>query len=558
MVFMKESIKKILFKIKSLISSLWLHKKGKKVWIPAVGVLLIILISAFGGGSNAETYTYTVSPKEFVQSVSLTGKVIAAKNVDMGFEASGRVGKVYVQVGDRVKAGAILASIENGDYGASLQKNYALAAAEDARLRNLKSGSTAEDIASAQDDLINAQSDLALAKQTFTDQLRDMYAKADDAIRFKLDNAFKNPRGANPEFGYSVDQNVALKNSLSDQRLKIGEMLVEWSRITSVDDLSTVRTYIAQTQKLINDANTAISIVSERLTPSDLSYADVQARKTDISSARTSFSLAITALNQAETVYKNSLNAVVKAENVLTIKKAGPTQEAVDIQRANLQSAQAGISNAQALINKTLIRAPFEGVITKVDIKAGEIASPNTPVISLLNDGQYQIETYVSENDIAKLKVGQVAKVTLDAYGRDVYFDARVISVDPAETLKDGVSTYRTKIQFVGKDDRVKSGLTANIEIETDRRSDVLQMPQAGLFLEKGVKKVYVLKDTSCIEGATATPVVSPKCSEVLDKKKDISIVDIKTGEINNSGDIELLGGVSAGDVIIYSPKTTK
>ncbi len=554
---MKDLIKRTIQKIKGFLKTLWTRKKEKKVWIPTVVVILIAL-SMLSDGTKTETYTYTLAPREFVQSVSLTGKVIAAKNVDMGFEATGRVNKVYVKVGDRVKAGATLASLANGDYSASLQKNYALVASEDARLRDIQMGNKKEDIALSQDEYVNAQSDLQIAQQSFADQLQDIYAKADDAIRLKVDIAFNNPRSVNPQFKYSIDQNQALKSSLEDQRLRLGEMFVVWSKNISIENLPNIRDYISDVQRFINDANVAISIVTERTNTSDSTYAIILSNKTDIAAARTSFSLAVSTLNQAEIAYKNSKNAVVKAENQLKLKKSGATQEQIDQQRANLNSAYAGVTSAQALIGKTLIRAPFEGVITKVDIKEGEISSPNTPVIGLLNDGEYQIETFVSENDIAKLKVGQVAKVALDAYGRDVFFDAMVISVDPAETLKDGVSTYRTKIQFTTKDERIKSGLTANIEIETDRRQSVLLMPQAGLFLEKGVKKAYTLTDMSCVATTTTSPAISPNCTSILENKKNIKVVDIQTGEINNTGDIEIVGGLKEGDTIIYSPKTTQ
>jgi multidrug efflux pump subunit AcrA (membrane-fusion protein) len=153
----------------------------------------------------------------------------------------------------------------------------------------------------------------------------------------------------------------------------------------------------------------------------------------------------------------------------------------------------------------------------------------------------------VSENDIAKLKVGQVTKISLDAYGRDVFFEGMIISVDPAETIKDGVSTYRTKIQFTQKDERVKSGMTANIDIETDRRPGVVTIPQAAIFLDKGIKKVYVLTDDACVKNNT--------CQNNLKKMKDIKQVEIKTGEINNTGDIEIISGLENNQTIIYGKK---
>lgn len=544
-------------KIKNLSTNLWANKKKKKVWIPALVVLLVLLTSLFGGSSNADVMTYTANPREFIQKVSLTGKVIAAKNVDMGFEVAGRVNSVNVKVGDIVKKGAVLATLSNGDYSSAVQKNAAILASERAKLNDIMYGTKKEDVQSGSDKIAGAEADLRVSEQTLLDQIKNTFAKADEAIRFNIDPSFNDPRSVNPTFKYLIDQNPTLRDSLTSERIRVGNILTDLNTITSVDQLSATRSQLNEIQKFINDVNLAISVVSEKSASGDQSTR-VASQKIDIASARSSFSSAISLLNQAESGYKNSINALTSANNALKITLSSATPEQVAIYSANIDSARASVGSAQAQLSRTVIRAPFAGIITKVDVKEGEISSPNTPVISMLNDGEYQIETYVSENDVAKIKMNQPAQVTLDAYGRDVFFTATVISVDPAETLKDGVSTYRTKIQFVGKDEKVKSGMTANIEIETDKRESVLQVPQVAMVLEKGVKNIRVLKDTSCATKSTSTiasPALSPNCVKSLGDQSAFTLTPVKTGEISSTGDIEVLEGVTAGQTIIYSVK---
>ncbi|MBC7766404.1 efflux RND transporter periplasmic adaptor subunit [Arenimonas sp.] len=534
-------------KIKAAPTYVWTNKKKKRVWIPAALILIAILITLFGGNKSTDVSTYKVEAKEFVQNVSLTGKVIAAKNVDMGFETSGRINRVNFKVGDRVRKGQVIASLQNGDAVSNLQKSYALASAQSARLRDTQNGSRPEEIAVVQGDLTGAQNDLDLSRQVLEAELQNIYNKADEAIRFKIDNVFTNPRSVNPQFNYSVDQNQNSKQQLSDDRLKLTETFVKWNGKFNISNIEEVKIYIVQVQNFINDINTAMSIAAEKSVSTDANYATVQSNKTDVALARTIFSTANNSFNQAQITYKNIQNLLIRAQNNLKLKMSGGTETQVDIQRADLQSAQASINSARAIITKTLITAPFDGVITKVEVKEGEISSPNTPVISLLNDGEYQIETYVSENDIAKLKVDQKTKISLDAYGRDVFFEGMIITIDPAETIKDGVSTYRTKIQFLQKDERVKSGMTANIDIETDRRPNIISIPQAAVILLKGIKKVYILTDDSCV--------VNNSCAKNFKKMKNIKAVEIKTGEINNNGDIEIISGLENNQTIIYGKK---
>lgn len=550
------TIKNILRIIQNTLQTLWTRKKEKKVWMPVSIVVLYLLSLVFGGGARTDIFAYTVQPKTFVQKVSLTGKVIAAKNVDMAFEAASRVEKVNVKVGDIVKKGTVLASLTNGDFVSAVQKNYAMVQSEQAKLDDLNFSAKKESVKLAEDNVTNATIVLSVSEQTLLDQIRDTYIKADDAIRFNIDPSFRDPRSQNPEFNHLIDQNTALRESIKVDRYKIGTILNRVNDTFSVENMSIYRGEIQQIQKFINDVNTAISIVSEKAQSSgDATYiAQVATQKTAIASARSSFALSISSLNQAELAYKSNVNLLAKYKNELEILKSGATNAQLAIQQANIQSAKASVGSASAQLAKTLIRAPFDGVITKVDIKEGEISSPNTPVISMLNDGEYQIETFVSENDISKLKVGQLAKVSLDAYGRNMFFDALVISVDPAETVKDGVSTYRTKIQFVQKDEKVKSGMTANIDIETDKREAILQIPQTAIVLDSGVKKVRLLTDTSCVPDLThVDPILAPQCAGVI--ADDVLLTAIETGEIGNSGDIEVVSGIVAGQTIIYSSK---
>ncbi len=526
-------MQKIKDKITSIPKYIWTNKKKKRVWMSALLILIILGFSIFGNGKQTDVLTYKVESKEFVQNVSLTGKVIAAKNVDMGFETSGRIAKVNFKVGDRVKKGQVIASLQNGDAISNLQK-------ASARLSEVQSGSRSEEISIAQGDLVNAKNNLDLSSQILKNELQNIYNKADEAVRSKIDNSFTNPRSVNPQFNYSIDQSITLKDRLSANRLKITEIFEKWVGKTDIEDIDEVKLYITEIQNFINDANTAISIATEKSVSTDINYTTAQANKTDILAARTNFTAAVNSFNQAQITYKNSIAELNRAENNFKLKQSGGTQNEIAIQRAD-------VTNAQSFVSKTLIVAPFDGVITKVDVKEGEISSPSTPVISMLNDGEYQIETYVSENDISKLEVDQKTKISLDAYGRDVFFEGMIISIDPAETIKDGVSTYRTKIQFSQKDERVKSGMTSNIDIETDRRLGVISIPQTAVVLEKGIKKVYILENDSCISNNS--------CATNFNKMKDIKISEIKTGEINNTGDIEIISGLENNQTIIYGKK---
>ncbi len=542
----KNKIKNFFDKIKSLFTYIWTNKKKKRIWVSAI-VIIVALLMSMGGGASADTYELKIVEKgEFVQEVSVTGKVTPAQKVDMGFETSGRLASVEVKVGDRVKKGKSLARLSNADYQASVVKSQASYQSEQARLAELQRGARPQEIAIAQSDVQLAQQNVDQAILAVIEETKDSYALSEDAVKNQADQVFNSPQSVNPELRFFVDQNPRLQDSVESQRLRLTEQFPVWQKLVTtltpatIDDskIAEAKKYVTATQTFLNDLNVAMTSMGENLNndPSMATY------RTGIIAARTSVNSAVQALNTAVNTLKNNQSSLVRAKEQLTLKQSGSTAEEIAAQRAQAQSAAAGISSASASLSKTIIVAPFDGIVTRVEYKTGESVSAATPVITLMSDAAFEIETYVSENDVPKLRVGQNAKVTLDALGDAVIFDAAVSLVDLSETIKDGVVTYRTRLQFISQDERIKSGLTANVIVETDRRMDVVKVPQSAIVLEKGKKHVKV------------APAGSVEWSKEVDGKA--TLVPVTTGGIDRNGDIEIVSGISAQDkIIVRVPK---
>lgn len=520
--------------MKSKLSRFTSFFKKKRVYIPTIIILAIAGWSLFGSSGSSNEELVTVQSTTFIQEVGVTGKVIPSKDVDMAFETSGRVSRVNVKVGDIVKQGQVLASVGSGDQYATVLQRQARVDSEAAKLAEVQRGSRVEDITIATTEVEGARTTYEQNLQALVDQIKDSYAKVDDGVRAKADQLFKNPRTVYPEV--MAFDNYNLRLSVNDQRLRIGEMLAAWQKTIatlsadaySVTYLSEARNNLSTARNFFNDLSEGVS----SLTAGDaLPQATVDKYKSDISSARSAISASISALSAAEQAYKVSQNAYTKAQNQLALKKAGSTIEQINSQAAILKSAQADLQSAQALLGRTSITAPFDGLITKVDTKEGEIASVNTNVIGMISASSYEIESFISESDIAKVRIDQPARVTLDAYGKDIVFMAKTVQVDPAETLLDGVSTYKTKLQFTVADERIRSGMTANIIIQTAEKPASVVIPQEALFLEAGEKMVTV-----------------DQGGKRVNRK-------VETGGINAKGDIEVLSGLSVGEKVVVKKK---
>jgi HlyD family secretion protein len=217
--------------------------------------------------------------------------------------------------------------------------------------------------------------------------------------------------------------------------------------------------------------------------------------------------------------------AVSAAQNKLALTLTTP--EELLIGEANVEQAQAQADQIRAQIGKNMIISPIFGVVTRQDAKVGETANPGVNVVTVMSAGQFEITANVPEVDVGKIALGNKVTITLDAYSGEVW-TGRVSYVEPAETIIDGVVNYKIKVSFDKADQQLKSGLTANLTIETVRKDQVLILPQyaiiendRGSFVEKNL-------------GNNQTAEVA-----------------VKIGIRSQDGKVEIISGVKEGDEVL-------
>lgn len=477
-------------------------------WRYLAGALVVLLVGwfFFGSKGSSQGATLTVNLGDFKEQVSVSGTVVAARNVDLGFAASGRIAGTYARVGQYVEAGTILAETENGDLVAAL-------AQAKANLASLQAGTRPEEVAVASAAVDSATSALVNAIQS-------AYTASDDAVHNKVDAFFTNPR-TTPKLSFNL-ANASLETTVERDRAAIEPVLASWAllvnKLTSTNAVASagqVQTYLAQVTTLLADANAALNQGS----PDQTTTAAM------LSSYSSALAVARTNVNTAVSTLAADSTALDSAQKSLVLKQAGPTADA-------LAAQQAAVRSAQATLAKTRVVAPFSGVVTRMDAKTGEIVSPTTSEISMQSNGIFEIETFVPEVAIASVAAGNPATTTLDTYGTSVEFPATVVSVDPAETVKDGIPTYKTTLAFLAADSRIRSGMTANVVIETGRLTGAIVIPSGAV-------------------GRSATGAYVTRVSG-----KSTMNRPVETGSTPSLGQIQIRSGLSAGDTILLTPAT--
>lgn len=506
-------------------------------------LVISLLILAGGIGAyfifikkpSAPPETIAAERGKVIQEVSVTGKTKSAKAVDLAFETAGKVKRINIEVGDKISSGAVLIELDSSELYAQLNQSLADVDTQKANLDNLKKGAKQEEIGYYETKLANAKTSLEDAKKNIVDKIKDAYTKSEDAIRNKVDQVFNNPRSSSPTLVFTTSS--SMKIDIESGRISIEFILTSWKLfIDSLSTSSDLNFYIETAKNNLNQLRSFLEktalAVNSLTSSSDLSQTTIDTYKSAVSTARTNVNTASTNLQSTEEDFRTAESNVSLAEKELILKKVGSTAEEIAAQEALVKKAEAGADLIRVKISKNILRSPIDGIITKQEAKVGEIVSTNTIIVSVISAGNFEIEANVPEADIAKVFLGNSAKVTLDAFGNDLVLEAKVTKIDPAEIVIEGVATYKTTLQFIKENSGIKSGMTANLDILTAQKENVIVVPQRTVIAKDGEKFVMILND----DGTT-------------------SEVSVKTGLRGSDGNMEITEGVKEGDKIITSIK---
>jgi RND family efflux transporter MFP subunit len=238
-----------------------------------------------------------------------------------------------------------------------------------------------------------------------------------------------------------------------------------------------------------------------------------------------------TALQQATIDYQSALASYNTTVATISDTDLKNSQNSLDQAKLNVEIAQLNLDRARLV-------APFDGIITAVNINVGDNANASTTTTSATNaiamydPSRLQISVTVSEVDIAKVKVGQKATVLFDALSGKTY-GAEVTTIYPAATVTQGVVNYIVILTLVNPDESVRPGMTANLTIEVERRDDVLLVPTRAIRAQGNQRIATVQYKGQSIQ----TPV---------------------TTGLSNDTSIEVVNGLQEGDVVVVGQTTTR
>ncbi len=424
-----QKIKDILLNIKS-----WSLRRKIFFGVLLFVVILILYKVLAPVDNSANTLTDIAKRIDLKETVLATGQVTSKTDLSLSFNATGVVKSMKVVVGDNVKQGQILATLDQGSQLASLTSARGAVAQAEAKYTKILEGSTDSEVALARVLLQNAKNNYT---QTKLQQ---------DILVSEAENKYQS------DLASRTSNFITVKNDF------------EYAKKTRDATLSAAQ-----------------SVIDQRQAELDIKLS--KARTSDISLAE-----------------------------------------------ADILSAKGQYQAASANYENTILRAPADGTITKVDIKLGELVQALKEVMVLQDVKNVYLEANINEANIARVAVGSVVDITFDSLGSDKIFKGNVLKIDPSSTVVSGVVNYKVTASVDTITD-IRPGMTANMTILINEKSGVVTVPSRAVLTGKdGTRTIRIVTDT---------------------KKKKFIEVPVTVGITGDGGLVEVLSGVKEGDEVV-------
>lgn len=307
--------------------------------------------------------------------------------------------------------------------------------------------------------------------------------------------------------------------SLTDTQLASKRSTIDGDRASVSADLTTVTSALQ-------------SIRSVELTRTTSAAQLQNALETAQANVRTADTHRVTNVQAAESTVAIQHAALVSAEANVALKKAPPRAVDVASLRAQVMDAETAYAQANDRLNDARITAPVPGIIADILPSLGQQVAASQVTIQLVAAEGYTVEALVPEADITKVRIGQSATVTLDAFGEDVKFQATVVSENPDQTKVQDAIYYKTYFQLVAEGREVKPGMTANVTVTTGEARGVLFIPTRAMRDRDGRRYVRVLENQSVQE------------------------VQVQPGLRGDEGRVEIKDGLDVGQQVIIGELT--
>ncbi|MBD2525498.1 efflux RND transporter periplasmic adaptor subunit [Nostoc sp. FACHB-133] len=409
------------------------------------GVLVVGTITTYtlmnqGKKEDIAQLTVPVAAKNVTLRITASGKVVPVQSVNISPKNPGVLSQLYVQQGDRIQQGQILARMDSASIEAQRSQYRANLAQSQAQLAEARAGSRPQEIAQAKARLAQAQAQLAQARAGNRPQEIAQSQSQVDAAQAKVNYTSEQVKRYQYLYKEGAEKKQLLDQAISEDKSARASLEEAKKRLSLVQS-GTRTEEIDQRQAAVNEARAALVLLED-----------------------------------------------------------GTRSEEIAQRQAAVASAEAQLKGVQVQLEDTIIRAPLSGIVTQKYAEPGAFVTPTTSASTSASATSssivavargLEILAQVPEADIGRIKPGQQVEIVADAYP-DQVFKGHVRLIAPEAVVEQGVTSFQVRIALDTGTDKLRSGLNVDLTFLGDRVNNALVLPTVSIVTEKGQTGVLV------------------------------------------------------------------
>ncbi len=403
---------------------------------------------------SIQKLTVPVKPESITVRIQASGEVQPVRRVNLSPKTQGRLAELYVEQGDRVEKGEVVARMEVGELEGQLMQARARLQRQQANLEKLRTGSRPEEIDRARARLRKAEASLAeLEAGSRWEEIAEAEAAVDQA-RANLQEARSRLELAETQ----VRRNRTLRAEGAISQDDLDRALDERNRAAA--SLSRFEAALAEAQRRLERTRNG-------------------PRSQDIDQARAD-------VDEARSQLQELLN--------------GSRTEDIAMAEADVAEAEGQVRYYEIQLEDTKVRAPFAGVVSQRYADPGSFVTPATSAssassatsTSILSLAQgLEVLAEVPEADISQIEAGQEVEIVADAYPDEV-FKGQVKLIAPEAVEEQNVTLFQVRLDVETGLDKLRSGMTVDLTFLGDRLENALVVPTVAIVTKQGETGVLV------------------------------------------------------------------
>ncbi|HLO52033.1 MAG TPA: efflux RND transporter periplasmic adaptor subunit [Kamptonema sp.] len=443
-----------------------------------------------------QSLTVPVEAQNVTVRITASGTVQPVQRVNLSPKTSGRIAELYVEQGDRVQQGQVIARMESQDIEAQLMQAQARLASAIAKLDKLQVGTRPEEITQAQARLEQIEANLAqLRSGSRSEEVASAEASLNEA-QARLANAQSGSLLS--EIAQAKAQIEASKATaqLTAQRLERNRNLVQEGAI-SQDQFEVYQKEDRAARANVQEAERRLQQLQEN-------------RRSQIQQLQAAVEQQRQALNQKQNGTRpeeitRAEAEVTEARSKLAQLVNGSRPEEIASAKADVAEVNAQVRYYQVQLGDTKIRAPFAGIITQRYAIQGAFVTPttsasatdsatSTSVVALARD--LEVLAKVPEADIGQIKPGQTVEILADSYP-DKVFTGRVKLIAPEAVKERDVTLFQVRVAIDNGKDLLQSGMNVDLKFVGEKLNNALVVPTVAIVTNQGKTGVLIPDEKS-------------------------------------------------------------